>query len=317
MFQTKPQIALDLIDRSLANGVRVAAWTFDELYGRDTKFLDGLQQRQQAFVGEVPCTFHGWVREPDVIFPREKTGQAGRPESRTRVAKRYRSCEVRNFLKHSPLLRKKKWQRYRIKDTGTGPQIWEIKWTNFWRKDADGLPVASHCLIVAKNVLTGEVKYFLSNRVPGRGGVTLRWLLRVAFGRWSVESVFRETKDELGLDHYQCRGWECIHRHYAVTAVSHLFCARIRQAFDETDGHSPGRLSVEQVRRAMNVWLSAADLSATKRRERYQAELDKQAYYQRHSEQSAASHHKTRIAQYHAMGIDPDRIKSCIPLPDS
>ena len=43
-FRTKPQIALELIDRALANGVRVAAWTFDELYGRDGKFLDGLER---------------------------------------------------------------------------------------------------------------------------------------------------------------------------------------------------------------------------------------------------------------------------------
>ena len=66
-FQTKPQIALGQIERALGNGVRVAAWTFDELYGRDSKFLDGLQQRQQAFVAEVPelpgCMAHGSTYE--------------------------------------------------------------------------------------------------------------------------------------------------------------------------------------------------------------------------------------------------------------
>jgi SRSO17 transposase len=66
-FRTKPQIALELIDRALGNGVRVAAWTFDELYGRDGKFLDGLEQRQQAFVGEVPRDFHGWVQPPRIL----------------------------------------------------------------------------------------------------------------------------------------------------------------------------------------------------------------------------------------------------------
>ena len=40
-FQTKPQIALDLIDRAKANGIRVLAWTADEAYGRNTDFLDG------------------------------------------------------------------------------------------------------------------------------------------------------------------------------------------------------------------------------------------------------------------------------------
>ncbi|MBI1312301.1 hypothetical protein GC176_13510 [bacterium] len=39
-FQTKPQIAVDLIGRVLANGIRVSASTFDELYGRNDRFLD-------------------------------------------------------------------------------------------------------------------------------------------------------------------------------------------------------------------------------------------------------------------------------------
>ena len=60
MFRTKPQIALAMVDRALGHGVRVQAWTFDELYGRDAAFLDGLEQRRQVFVGEVPTNFHGW-----------------------------------------------------------------------------------------------------------------------------------------------------------------------------------------------------------------------------------------------------------------
>ena len=63
-FRTKPQIALELIDRALGHGVSVQAWTFDALYGRDTAFLDGLEERHQVFVGEVPANFHGWVIKP-------------------------------------------------------------------------------------------------------------------------------------------------------------------------------------------------------------------------------------------------------------
>ena len=76
------------------------------------------------------------------------------------------------------------------------------------------------------------MKYFVSNRVPGEHGITLRRLLRVAFGRWSVESCFRQAKEELGLDHYEVRGWRCLHRHFYLTQLSHLFCARMRQKFD-------------------------------------------------------------------------------------
>ncbi len=186
-------------------------------------------------------------------------------------------------------------------------------------KDEDGLPTRRHCLIVARNVLTGEVKYFLSNRVPGEQNpimgrcITLRWLLRVAFGRWSIESCFREGKQELGLDHYEVRGWRCVHRHFYVTQLSHLFCARVRQEYDNSSGDQAERLTVEQVKSAMNVWLDAVDLPPSARRQRFEEELEKQQYHQRRNWQSRASHTKTRLARLTALGIDVTRIKSCFP----
>lgn len=312
-FRTKPQIGLTLIDQALANGIRVAAWTCDELYGRDRKFLDGLQDRGQTFVAEVPVDFHGWVQKPIVLRRGLKQSRKkGRRKQYPQAARRPMSCEVRNLLRYSPVFQKQSWQRYRIKDTNKGPEVWEVKWEVFWRKGGDGLPHHRHCLIAARNVLTREVKYFVANVVPGERGATLRWLLRVAFGRCWVERCFREAKDELGLDHYQVRGWRCVHRHFYVTQLSHLFCARVRQQYDAPGNQSADRLTIEQVRSATNTWLSAADLKPAARRQRYQDELDKQRIRQQRNRQSCKSHTKTRIALLHTLGIDPDHIKSCI-----
>jgi SRSO17 transposase len=314
VFRTKPQIALDLIDRALANGVRVQAWTFDENYGRDPAFLDGLEQRGQVFVGEVPTNFHGWVQKPRVL----RCGRAGRRDRRKKyprlAARDRRASEVRNLVRYSPVFRTKKWQRYRIKDTHRGPEVWEVKWAVFWRKGSNGLPGRRHCLLVARNVLTGEVKYFVANRVPGERGISLRRLLRIAFGRWSVESCLREAKEELGLDHYEVRGWRCLHRHFYLVQLSHLFCARMRQQFEAATPQSDSleQLTTEQVRRAMNTWLEAAAgrLSPS---ERYRRERAKQAYHQRRNAQARRSHTKTRKARLLALGIDADRIKTCVP----
>lgn len=319
-FRTKPQIALTQIERALANGVRVSAWTFDELYGRDGKFLDGLTSLEEIFVGEIPGTFHGWLEKPRVLRKGPKTRRrGGRPKRYPRLARGRSSGEVRNLVRYSPVFRKQAWQRYRVKDTDKGPEVWEVKWALLWRKNAEGLPRRRHCLIVARNVLTEELKYFLSNRVPGEWNpvsgkcVTLRWLLRVAFGRWTIESCFREGKEELGLDQYEVRGWQCVQRHFYVTQLSHLFCARVRQEFDRASGESPGQITVEQVRSAMDVYLEAADLPAAARRARFQAELEKQHYHQHRNKQARISHTKTRIDRLTALGIDVSQIKSCIP----
>lgn len=302
-----------MIDRALANGVRVQAWTFDEGYGRDSAFLDGLEQRGQVFVGEVPADFHGWMRKPRVLR-KARTRRDKRKKYPRLAARHRRSSEVQNLVRYSAVFRKQKWQRYRIKDTQHGPEVWEVKWAKFWRKGVNGLPTRRHCLIVARNVLTNEVKYFVSNRVPGERGISLRRLLRVAFGRWSVESCFRQAKEELGLDHYDVRGWGCLHRHFYLTQLSQLFCARMREKFDDaTTADDPlEHLTTEQVRRAMNTWLEVARGRQTKEA-RLQRELAKQQYYQRRNAQARRSHTKTRKAKLRALGIDADRIKSCIP----
>ncbi len=110
-----------------------------------------------------------------------------------------------------------------------------VRWAPCWRKTHTEKLVSNQCtLVVARNILTGEVKYFLSNRVPGRDGWTLRQILRVAFGRWPIEDCFRETKEELGLDRFECRGWRCIHRHLFVTILSTVvLCPSSSAAFAE------------------------------------------------------------------------------------
>jgi SRSO17 transposase len=311
-FRTKPQIAMDLIDRALAHGVRVQAWTFDEGYGRDTAFLDGLERRRQVFVAEVPTNFHGWVIQPRVL-PSGPSSRRGRKKKYPRLARGWPSREVQNLARYSPTFRQQKWQRYRIKDTDRGPEVWEVKWAVFWRKGVDGLPGRRHCLIVARNVLTKEVKYFVANRAPGDHGISLRRLLRVAFGRWSVESCFRQAKEELGLDHYEVRGWRCLHRHFYLTQLSQLFCARVRQKFEAATerGDALEHLTMEQVRGAMNTWLQAAQRLT--RAEHFQRDLAKQEYYQSRNAQARRSRTKSKKARLKALGINVDRIKSCIP----
>ena len=254
--------------------------------------------------------------------PRKRKGKRRTGPRKTPYVPDYCAArKVENLVRHSPVFRKQRWQRYHIKDTDKGPVVWEIKWAPIWRKAENGLPSRRHCLIVARNVLTGEVKYFLANRCPGdphpqtKQRITLRSLLRVAFGRWSVESCFRESKEELGMDHYEVRGWGCVHRHFYVTQLSHLFCARVRQEFD-ANHNGPDRISVEQVRQAMNVWLDSVDLPPRIRQQRYQAELDKQEYYQRRNRQARESHTKTRKRKLRKLGINPDKIKTC-PTPEN
>lgn len=135
--------------------------------------------------------------------------------------------------------------------------------------------------------------------------------LRVAFGRWPIEDRFREAKEELGLDHFECRSWHGIHRHLYLTLLGHLFCARVREKFSKTNDVMSGELlTTEQVRRAMNVYLDTLDLAPRHRLAKQHKELEDQQYYQHRNAKAAEAHRKKRLAKLAALGIDVASIKS-------
>lgn len=293
------------------------AWTADELYGRDGAFLDGLDERGEAYVVEIPPNAHVWLTKPKVLKKPPQNGK-GRPKKYPRLRKRDKKPgEVQNLAKYSSAFREQTPQRYRIRNTYRGSEVWEIRWETCWRKTHTSKLLSKQgTLIVARNVLTDETKYFLSNRVPGRDSWSLRRSLRVAFGRWPIEDCFREAKEELGLDHFECRGWRCIHRHLYVTILSQLFCARVRQQLSPNEDVLSGELlTMEQVRRAVNVFIGSIGLPPRCRQQRYREESDRQSYHARRNAQAAKSHCKTRHKRLAELGIDPEQIKSVYTKP--
>ncbi len=227
VYRPKWQISLELYDRSRENGVLFDWLSFDEGYGGKPLFLQGLDNRSQPFVGEVPVTFTGWIHPPGVTDRPFR-----RPRGRGRKTPRILSgsptaSSVKNLLKHSPALRDQPWVRYRIKEGQKGPIIWEAKRTRITIKDEDGLPGIALHLVVARNVLdTDEVKFFVSN-APFKTEVST--MLLVAFSRWRVERCFQDQKQEVGLDQWEGRRWLGLQRHLVLTCVSYLFLARVRE----------------------------------------------------------------------------------------
>lgn len=237
-YRKKTTIALGQIRRALGNGIRVAAWTFDEWYARDGDFLDGLDALGQSYVGEVPANFTGWSHQPRVLqTPRTQQAHKRGPKCRyPRLARKALDPnQVQNLVTYSRAFRNQKWKRFKIKDGEKGPIVWEVKYAPFYRRHGqNGLPGPMHTLIVARNVLNPEeVKYFLSNMVPRANGVSLEWMLWVAFSRWPVERCFELGKRDMGMDHFETRSWQAIHRHFYITQLSLLFCARVHQRLRE------------------------------------------------------------------------------------
>lgn len=226
-YRPKWQIALELYDRAIADGLHFDWMTFDEWYGGKPGFLRGLAARGQRFIGEIPRNIVGWLKPPRVITrPWHRRGQ-GRPRKYPRLAADSPPARRVDELLKRPELRDQPWQRWRVKDGQKGPMIWEVKHRRFTPKGEDGLPSEPMHLIVARDVSDlEEVKFFVSNAPPE---TSLQTMLVVAFSRWRVERCFEDQKGEVGLDHYEGRLYRGLKRHLILSAVSYLFLARTRQ----------------------------------------------------------------------------------------
>ena len=220
----KWQIAFELWERAVANGIRFEWVSADEGYGKVPEFLFKLDDRGQKYVVEVPAIFTGWLVKPSILH-KEHHRKMGRKRGFPRLkAKSSSASGIKQLLLHSPVLRKIPWEKFHIKDTTKGPMVWEAKAARFYLK-RDGLPTRAHWLIVARNVENPkEIKYFVSN---APGCTPLEVLLHVGFSRWHVERCFEDEKSELGLSHFEVRNYKSLRRHLIITAVSHLFLAKV------------------------------------------------------------------------------------------
>jgi SRSO17 transposase len=233
-YRPKWEMALELYDRAVANGVRFAWLTFDEGYGGKPGLLKGLRQRRQRYVAEVPCTLSGWLQLPALTDAGRWAGQPARA--------------VAELLASGPGLADQPWVAYRVKEGHKGPMVWEAKHAMLFPRREDGDPGWPLHLVAARYALDrSEVKYFVSNAPPG---TPVETLLLVAFSRWRIERCFEDSKTELGFDHFEGRCYTGLIRHQRLVALAHLFCARVCQRWGEkqpgADG-LPGAGSAERL----------------------------------------------------------------------
>jgi SRSO17 transposase len=236
VYRPKTEIALELYDRAVANGIHFEWMTFDEWYGVKPQFLRAFDERQQKFIGEVHKGYTAWTQPPRVTERRYRRRGRGRSRRTPRVvAGSQRPMTVEEMMRFYRPLREQAWKRYRIKDGEKGPMVWEIKHVLIYPRNEEGLPEQAYHLIVARNVMEpGIIKYFVSNAPVG---ASVQTMLLVGFSRWRVERCFEDEKGELGLDHYEGRRYQGLKRHMIITAVSHLFLARVHM---DLRGEKPG-----------------------------------------------------------------------------
>jgi SRSO17 transposase len=223
--RTKPEIALAEIDRVIAAGVRFGCVLADAGYGLSAPFRQGLTQRGLTWAVGIPLHLKVYPVGVQMIWPRAKRG-------------RPRQHAIPNILSipAEDMLAGAKWQAITWR-TGTKGKL-KARFAAVRVRTADGPPQrirdkgqqhlpGDEAWLIGEHRASGEKKYYLAN-LPA--GVNLRKLTATIKARWVCEQAHQQMKEELGLDHFEGRSWQGLHRHALMTMIAYAFLQHHRLA---------------------------------------------------------------------------------------
>ncbi len=111
--QTKPEIALELLENALQRGGLPFKWVAaDALYGDAPDFRDGIAALNKWYFAEVRCTTRIWLERPGVAVPPWK-GRGWRPTRRRLKNPKQKAIQVDGLAQQ---LHAKAWVRAKIKE---------------------------------------------------------------------------------------------------------------------------------------------------------------------------------------------------------
>src|SRR5690348_435710 len=227
-FRTKPAIALDQIGRALADGVPPGVVVTDAGYGNDTDFRDGVTALGLAYVAGILGTTGLWPPGAGPLPAAPWSGR-GRPPKRLRRDPGHQPVAAETLVAGLPA---SAWRTVTWREGTAGPPSSPLGAARV-RPAHDGLrlsePRAEEWLLAEWPEGEDEpTKYWLST-LPETA--TLEELVAHAQLRWRIERDFEELKQELGLGHFEGRGWRGFHHHASLCIAAYGFLAAERCRF--------------------------------------------------------------------------------------
>jgi SRSO17 transposase len=237
-FATKPAIALDQIGRALADGVPPGVVVTDAGYGNDTGFRDGITAQGLPYVAGILGTTSLWPPGAGPL-PAEPRSGRGRPPKRLRRGAQHQPLAATGLAMALPA---DAWQTVTWRE-GTAGELASRFAAVRVRPAHDDFrlsePRAEEWLLAEWPEAESEpTKYWLSTLPEA---ATLEELVATAKLRWRIERDFEELKQELGLGHFEGRGWRGFHHHASLCIAAYGFLVAERCRFSPPGWRPPLR----------------------------------------------------------------------------
>jgi SRSO17 transposase len=222
VFQTKQEIAIDLINEILETGLYPSKWIgADSAFGSDIEFLNALPKDRYYFAA-VKSNEQVFLQKPQLGCPPYK-GRGPRPTKIGILPGQPNPQNVSEIAKSGGL----SWKAVVIAEGAKGPILADVACIRIYLS-RDGLPVGEEQWLFFRKNSEGEIKYAISN-APKE--ISLSELIEASIMRWPIEQCFEEGKGQLGMDSYEHRSWPAWHRHMAYVFLSLHFMLRMRLHF--------------------------------------------------------------------------------------
>jgi len=222
IFQTKPQMALEMIQEATAAEVPYTWVTGDCVYGDYGEIRTWLEKNEKCYVMSVSGKAYVW--------------------------KGYEQVSIGSILKNLPT---DGWFEASCGDGSKGARIYDWLSLSMNPGMTDGFERS--ILIRRSKSEPDELRAYICFAPID---TPKQKLVEVAGRRWTVETCFKESKGEVGLDQYEVRSYDGWYKHITFACIALAFLTVLSSKSLDTklmQEHDPASKSLDEFKKGRNL----------------------------------------------------------------
>jgi SRSO17 transposase len=236
-FETKPKIAIDLVKQALAQNVSLGVMLADAGYGVNTAFRDDLTSLGIIYGVGISPTTSVWAPGIEPLPPAQWNGKGRRP-IRLRRSTKHKPVSVKKLA--MDLLPQHAWQTITWRE-GVDKDLTSRFARVRVRPAHDDInltkPRPEEWLVIEWPEDEEEPTKYWFSTLPET--ISFAEMIDIIKLRWRIERDYQELKQEVGLGHYEGRGWRGFHHHATLCVAAYGFLLYERETFSPSASATP------------------------------------------------------------------------------
>ncbi len=227
-FQTKPEIALAQLGEAMEEGIPPAPVLADAAYGTDTQMRAGMTALGLPYLVGIQSTVTVW-KPGEGPRPKKAWKGTGRPPKLLQRDRNHSPVSAKELALTLPAAawRTVSWRQGTQRKLLSRFAAMRVRpaHRDYWRS----APRPEEWLLIEWAARESEPSRYWLSTLPAN--TALPDLVGLAKHRWIIERDYQELKQELGLNHFEGRGWRGFHHHATLCIAAYGFLVAERSRF--------------------------------------------------------------------------------------